>query len=291
MGHLVEHGGILLINTAAGVVGRDVSNLLGATLLSLFSTTLARQFGLPEPARRQFLVLVDEFRNYPVDYGYLLSELRKAGLALLLAAQSLAQLDAFDPVLRPTVLANADHLFTFTLAGEDASLLKKELGHIQPEDVVALPDYTCYAKWSLHGKRLPIFSLQLALPPKGEASRETLIRARSAQRDGRPVAEIDAWMHQVHQLHHPQPSGRGRNSGGSHKKGRTSPAPDEEPPAPSGTRAPEAAPRPKRVRTRTKPEAMATGTDATAHPGSSHALFQDQQVEAEHKGSASPLMQ
>jgi hypothetical protein len=286
MGHLVEHGGILLINTAAGVVGRDVSSLLGATLLSLFSTTLARQFGLPEQARRQFLVLVDEFRNYPVDYGYLLTELRKAGLALVLAAQSLAQLDAFDPVLRPTVLGNADHLFTFTLSGEDAALLKKELGDIQPEDVVALPDYTCYAKWSLHGKRLPIFSLEVAWPPAGEVSRETLIRARSAQRDGRPVAEIDAWMQQVHRLHHPQRSGRGSGSGGNQPKGRTFPSSDEDPSA-----AQEIASRPKRVRTRNKPEAMATGTDSSAQPGSSHALLQDQQEQVEHKGSASPLVQ
>ncbi len=291
MDHLVEHGGILLINTAAGVVGRDVSNLLGATLLSLFSTTLARQFGLPEQARRQFLVLVDEFRNYPVDFCYLLSELRKAGLALVLAAQSLAQLDAFDPVLRPTVLANADHLFTFTLAGEDASLLKKELGQVQPEDVVALPDYTCYAKWSLHGKRLPIFSLELALPPAGEASRERLIRARSEQRDGRPVAQIDAWMQQIHRLHHPERPGRGRSSGGSQSKGRTFPPPDEEPQASQGTATQVTALKSKRVRTRNKPEAMAIGTDATTQPGSSHALFQDQQAKTEDKEPTRPLVQ
>jgi hypothetical protein len=289
MGHLVEHGGILLINTAAGVVGRDVSNLLGATLLSLFSTTLARQFGLPEQDRRRFLVLVDEFRNYPVDYGYLLSELRKAGLSLILAAQSLAQLDAFDPVLRPTVLANADHLFTFTLAGEDAALLKKELGQIQPEDVVALPDYTCYAKWSLYGKRLPIFSFQLSLPPTGEEKRETLIRARSEQRDGRPVAQIDAWMQQVHRLHHPERSGHTGGASTMHKKPAGSPSPVNSSPTQQQTAGKVASDKPRRVRTRNPLQTAQAEKNHTAPTGSSRSLLQEQQEQVGSEGT--PLVQ
>jgi hypothetical protein len=218
-----------------------------------------------------------------VDYGYLLSELRKAGLSLVLAAQSLAQLDKFDPVLRPTVLSNSDHLFTFTLAGEDASLLKKELGQVQPEDVVALPDYTCYAKWSLHGSRLPIFSFRLALPPEGEEEIADLIRQRSEQRDGRPVAQVDAWMQQVHHLHHPERSERG---GGTQVKRTTSASSAHPPSAPQ-----EASLKVRRVRTRNKPEAASAGTDSTAPAGSSRSLLQEQQEQAQQEGPAAPLVQ
>jgi energy-coupling factor transporter ATP-binding protein EcfA2 len=287
--HLVEQGGILLINTAASLVSQDVSSLLGATLLSLFASILARQFGLPVLDRRPFLVLVDEFRNYPVDYGYLLSELRKAGLSLVLAAQSLAQLDKFDPVLRPTVLSNSDHLFTFTLAGEDAALLKKELGQVQPDDVVALPDYTCYAKWSLQGKRLPIFSFRLARPRAGDQATADLIRARSAQRDGRPVAQVDAWMQQVHQFHHPDRPTRGS---GKEAKRAAPTSPASGPVAPQQASGPEISAKPKRVRTRNKPEATSGSMGSTTSAGSSQSLlYEEQERAAHHSQGSTPLVQ
>lgn len=204
LSQVVAQGEILLVSTAAGQVGTDVSSLLGATLLSRFGASLAQQFGLPQPERRPFLVLVDEFRTYPVDYGYLLSELRKAGLSLVLAAQSLSQLDAFDLALRPTVLGNTEQQFFFTLTGEDAYLLRHELS-VSPEDVMALPDDTCSARWSKEGKRLPLFSFRLLPPPSGDESVTARLRTNSALRDGRPETEIDALIEQAHRFHHPPP--------------------------------------------------------------------------------------
>ncbi|EFH88884.1 type IV secretory system conjugative DNA transfer family protein [Ktedonobacter racemifer] len=204
--HIVEKQQILLLNTASGHVGQDVSSLIGASILGLFSAALSRQLSLPPAERNTFLLLVDEFKNYPVNYGSILSELRKAGTFLVLATQSLAQLDVLDRALRPTVFANADHLFVFTLAGEDAYLLRHELGHLlSPEDVTNLPDYTCYARWSLNGQRLPFFSLTLDLPPSGSREGAERLREQCALRYGRPVSEVDTLLDVLNARHGTRP--------------------------------------------------------------------------------------
>ncbi|GHO56317.1 type IV secretory system conjugative DNA transfer family protein [Ktedonobacter robiniae] len=203
---IVEKSQILLINTASGQVGQNVSSLIGASILGLFSAALSRQLSLPLSERNVFLLLVDEFKNYPVNYGSILSELRKAGTFLVLATQSLVQLDVVDRALRPTVFANADHLFVFTLAGEDAYLLRHELGHLlSPEDVTNLPDYTCYARWSLKGQRLPFFSLTLDLPPSGNMQVAEHLREQCTLRYGRPVGEVDALLDVLNARHGARP--------------------------------------------------------------------------------------
>ncbi|HEU5376252.1 MAG TPA: type IV secretory system conjugative DNA transfer family protein [Ktedonobacteraceae bacterium] len=195
---------ILLISCASGEVGSDIAAFVGAVLLGLFHVTLAEQARLDAAERRRFLVLVDEFQALKgVDYQTMLAELRKYGGSFALATQSLAYLDRLDRTLRATVLANIDHLFAFAMSADDAYLLR--LDTVELEDVVNLPNYTCYARLLLNGQRLPLFSLHLddpipALPSDArEAHREEeqqeehrrQISLRSHLRYARPVGEID----------------------------------------------------------------------------------------------------
>ncbi|GHO78178.1 hypothetical protein KSD_59490 [Ktedonobacter sp. SOSP1-85] len=228
---VVEQSQILLVNTASGYIGQDVSSLIGASILGLFSAALSRQLSLPPAERNVFLLLVDELKNYPVNYGSILSELRKAGTFLVLATQSLAQLDVVDRALRPTVFANADHLFVFTLAGEDAYLLRHELGHLlSPEDMTNLPDYTCYARWSLNGQRLPFFSLTLDLPPSGNTKVAEHLREQCTLRYGRPVDEVDTVLDLLNARHGARP--RKKESTPTHEQ-TASPSPQSEPALPA----------------------------------------------------------
>jgi hypothetical protein len=199
---VIRTSGLLLINTASGEVGTDISSLLGATILSSLSEGLSRQYARPQAERRAFLALVDEFANYPVDYGVLLTERRKAGLSLVLAAQSLTQLEQVDEGLRSTVLGNSEHLFVFTPSVEDAVLLREVLAPLTPQEVIALPDYLCYAHWARSHKRLPLFSFELRQLAAGSTIQEEQIRATSTQRDGRPQAQADTLLAQLHVLHH-----------------------------------------------------------------------------------------
>ena len=111
-------GGILLVSTAQGAVGRDVSALVGASLLNLVDSVIREQESLPLAQRRGALVVVDEMQSMPgVDYESMLSELGKYGASFILATQSLAKLDDLSPTMRDTILANVGCLAVFQVAG------------------------------------------------------------------------------------------------------------------------------------------------------------------------------
>src|SRR5712691_7617933 len=194
---VIRSGQHLLVSTASGVVGADLSELVGIVLLGLFEAALAEQAALPPEQRRRYLVLIDEFQVYRgANYQGMLAELRKYGGSFALATQSLAYLDRLDRVLRATVLANIDHLFAFHMAGEDARLLH-ELDAIAEEGVTNLDDFQCYVKLSLHGHRLPIFSLDLDAPPRPDEEVAQLVHLRSRERDSRPVGVVDDLIRQT----------------------------------------------------------------------------------------------
>jgi hypothetical protein len=194
---IIRAGKILLVSTASGIVGTDVSALLGATLLGLFHMTLAEQADVPRAERRQYLALIDEFQVYQgADFSNMLAGLRKYGGSFGLATQSLSYLDRLDRTLCPTVLSNVDHLFAFAMSGEDARMLHALTG-IEEDDITNLDDYTCYAKVSLDGRRLPVFSLCLDPPASGDLERAQHIRSESQQRYARPCDVADALIAQA----------------------------------------------------------------------------------------------
>jgi hypothetical protein len=197
LGAIIREGKMLLVSTANGVVGADVGELVGITLLGLLQTALAEQARLQPEARRRYLVLIDEFQVFRgADYQTMLAEMRKYGGSFGLATQSLAYLDKLDRTLRATVFANIDHLFAFTMAGEDARLLH-ELDGIEPDDLTNLDDFQCYVKLSVGGHRLPIFSLQLDAPPTPDAELAATMRLRSQQRDTQPAGAVDEMLKQM----------------------------------------------------------------------------------------------
>lgn len=139
--------------------------------------------------RQRFLVIIDEFQSLKVDYQTMLAELRKYGGSFALATQSLAYLDRFERTLRATVLANVEHTFAFAMAMEDARLLS--LPAVDPEDFFYLPDYTCYARLSLEGHRLPTFSLRLHEPAQIQEGLQRDLINQGRTRYGRPVGQVD----------------------------------------------------------------------------------------------------
>ena len=129
MRRVVQDGGILLVSTAQGAVGKDVASLVGASLLNLVDAVIREQGSLPPERRRGALVVVDEMQSMPgVDYESMLSELGKFGASFVLATQSLAKLDDLSRTMRDTLLANVGCLAVFQVAGNDARQLVWELG-------------------------------------------------------------------------------------------------------------------------------------------------------------------
>ena len=176
-------GGILLVSTAQGAVGRDVAALVGASLLNLVDAVIREQGKLPPSERRGALVVVDEMQSMSgVDYEAMLSELGKFGASFILATQSLAKLDDLSRTMQDTVLANTGCLAVFQVAGSDARRLVWELGRerVSEDDVTSLPVHHCYVRATVDGERLPAFSMMVRRPEQGDAATAASVRAAAA---------------------------------------------------------------------------------------------------------------
>ncbi len=167
----IHDGGILLVSTSQGTVGRDVAALVGASMLNLVDAVIREQGSLPLNRRRGALVVVDEMQSMPgVDYESMLSELGKFGASFVLATQSLAKLDDLSRTMRDTLLANVGCLAVFQVAGADARTLVWELGkeRVTEDDIVSLPVHHCYVRATVGIDRMPAFSMMVRKPEPGD---------------------------------------------------------------------------------------------------------------------------
>ena len=177
---VIKTGGVLLVSTAQGTAGRDVSALVGASILNLTDAIIREQGQLPRNERRGVLVVVDEMQAMPgVDYEAMLSELGKFGANFILATQSLAKLSDLSDTMQVTLLANVGCLVVFQVAAADARALVGELGreHITEEDITSLPVHHCYVRSTVGLERVPTYSMQVLPPPPGNPAVAALIRS------------------------------------------------------------------------------------------------------------------
>ena len=176
---IIHDGGVLLVSTSQGTVGRDVAALVGASLLNLVDAVIREQGSLPLHRRRGALVVVDEMQSMPgVDYESMLSELGKFGASFILATQSLAKLDDLSRTMRDTVLANVGCLAVFQAAGNDARTLVWELGkeRVTEDDITSLPVHHCYVRATVGTERMPAFSMMVRKPEDGDPDAADRIR-------------------------------------------------------------------------------------------------------------------
>ena len=179
----ILEGGVLLVSTSQGTVGRDVAAMVGASLLNLVDAVIREQGSVSLRERRGALVIVDDMQTMPgVDYESMLSELGKFGASFILATQSLAKLDDLSRTMRDTLLANVGCLAVFQVAGSDARHLVWELGkdRVTEEDIVSLPVHHCYVRATVGKERMDAFSMEVRKPEGGDRDSADRIRRASS---------------------------------------------------------------------------------------------------------------
>ena len=192
--HLIREGGVLFVSTSQAAAGKDVSALVGASILNLVDAVIREQGSLPQAERRGALVVVDEMQALPgVDYESMLSELGKFGGSFVLATQSLPRLSEISPTLRDTLLANAGCLAVFQVAAADARELVWELSRerLSEEDITSLPVHHCYVRATVGGERQPPFSMEVKPLDAGDPAIAAGIRAGTAAYTT-PAAELES---------------------------------------------------------------------------------------------------
>ena len=214
---LINEGGILIVDLAAGVIGQETAALIGSAIINWIASIVfsrqddgrrsiddAQNHRPSSPVRRLFFV-IDEFQSIPgADYAFMLSELGKYGVQLCLGTQSLGMLDVVNEKVRRAWLDNTSSLFVFRSGSEDARTLANELSvgdedqlTITPSDIVGLPDYACFAR--LRGVAAP-FRIDTRKVEDGDAAALARIQARSREVHGRDAAWVDAWLQQASAL-------------------------------------------------------------------------------------------
>lgn len=186
---------ILLVNLAKGQLGPETSALLGSLVMTqLWQAILARARIAPE-RRHPTFVFVDEFQDYlhlPLDFADALSQARGLGVGFALAHQFLAQT---PPVLRASLLSNAQSRIVFRVSGEDARALAS--GALAPEDLQGLGAFECYAQLLAKGAVQPWLSARTLPAPPSSPGRAAAARVSSAATYARPCEEIEGELEEL----------------------------------------------------------------------------------------------
>ena len=160
---IMDDGKILLVNLAKGSIGEDTSNLLGSLLISRFDLAALSRADIPESERTDYTLYLDEFHNFTTQsLMFMLSELRKYRLSLVLAHQYLTQL---EPNIREAILGNVGTAIIFRIGATDAEVIALEFApEFKLTDFTNLPNYHIYLKLMIDGAISRPFSA-VTLPP------------------------------------------------------------------------------------------------------------------------------
>ena len=194
---VMDEGKVFVANLAKGRIGEDASNLLGSLLVALFGVSALSRAAIPEEARRDFFLHIDEFHNFTTEsFASILSEARKYRLALTIVHQYIDQLP--EPI-RNAVFGNVGTLVSFAVGNKDAAILEREFAPVfSAADLVGLPRHHIALKLMIHGESSRPFSAK-TLPPIGQdGGRAEHVRSQSRRRYARPrhivESNIERWL-------------------------------------------------------------------------------------------------
>lgn len=183
---------IIVVNLSKGLIGEDISSLLGAMMITKFQLDAMSRANIPEKERQDFYLYVDEFQNFATDsFATILSEARKYRLNLTMANQYIAQMP--DEV-RDAVFGNVGSILSFQVGFDDAEYLSQQYSEeAMPNDLVSLNKYTSYMRLLVDGMPTKTFSLDTLPPPELEddpARVEKIIKV-SRERYSKPRDQVE----------------------------------------------------------------------------------------------------
>jgi hypothetical protein len=151
---------ILICNLSKGIIGEDVSQILGSLLTTNIQTAAMRRAKLPEQSRKPFMVYIDECHSFiTTSFASMLSEVRKYNVGLFLTHQYLEQL---PEEVRNAILGNVGTIICFRLGTTDAKVMAEEFYPVFTiDDFINLPRLTIYIKLLIDGITSKPFSARI----------------------------------------------------------------------------------------------------------------------------------
>ena len=160
---ILDEGKILLVNLSKGKLGEDMANLLGSLIISRFDLAGLTRSNVEESERNDYTLYLDEFHNFAThSLVFMLSELRKYHLSLVLSNQYTSQL---LPEIKDAAFGNVGTIVCFRVGAKDAEYVSREFASdIPPKEFTNLPNFRVYLRMMIDGKPTKPFNAR-TLPP------------------------------------------------------------------------------------------------------------------------------
>ena len=146
---IIDSGKILICNFSKGLLGEDVSELFGITILAKLQLASLRRARIKQQQRRPFYLYVDEFQNFATpSFVQMLSESRKYKVYLTIAEQSTSQQK--DQQMVSIILANVGTVICFRTGNpnDERLLLPLFKPSIEEGEIANLSAYNFYTRLS-----------------------------------------------------------------------------------------------------------------------------------------------
>ena len=132
---MMDAGEVLIADL--GDCDDETKRLFGTLIVTGFEHAALSRSKMPHKDRKPYYLYIDEFQDFACNPGaaetfsQMLSQVRKFGLHLILANQSIAQLSSG----LQTALGNAQTIVTFRISRADAEVISRMLGKVDPRQV------------------------------------------------------------------------------------------------------------------------------------------------------------
>ena len=181
-------GGILLVRLPKGSVGEDGCRLIGSLLLAgLWQATTARA-RIPETARLDAAIYVDECHNFlhlPIGIDDALAEARGLRVSFTLAHQYLGQLST---EMADAIDANARNKVYFALAPGDAVTLARHVApYLDAGDLTRLGGFEAVLRPVCDGRAAEPVTVDTLPPPRAIPGRAQALREAARRHTGLPA--------------------------------------------------------------------------------------------------------
>lgn len=142
---IIDENKILLVKMDKGLIGADNASLLGQIIISNISLAAMSRTNINVSERKSYLLFIDEFQNFiQSDVSSALSEVRKYGLSLVMANQTMLQL---SNEMRDALLGNVGSMVFFRPGINDYETIRHYLEpDFKREEVLKLPNFNCISR-------------------------------------------------------------------------------------------------------------------------------------------------
>lgn len=158
----MDNAQIILVSLAKGRVGADIANVVGGLVMTNILNAAMTRHNIPQSRRRPFFLYADEFHAFTTaSVADLLSEARKYSLGMIASHQHLSQA---DKTVIDAMIGNAGTLISLRIGAQDAPLIARQFGDIEPRYFPQLPNYRGFVQLMVGGHKRKAFSFS-TLPP------------------------------------------------------------------------------------------------------------------------------